>query len=110
MSLYQHFLGYYMFKSKTLKDEFSPEGMCKAAMYALLVKEELQSWPEQSTRQRYWLAITEAKKRCQCQWMRETLEEGFSKWHADRISSNLKNENHVVPPDYESELMKKAPL
>ncbi|XP_035544734.1 nudix hydrolase 16, mitochondrial-like [Juglans regia] len=105
-----HFLGYYIFKSKTLQDEFSPEGMCKAAMYALLVTEELQSWPEQSTRQRHWLTIPEAKKRCQYQWMRETLEEGFSKWHADRISSNLKKENHVVSPDSESELMKKAPV
>lgn len=47
-----HFLGDYKFKSKTLQDEYSPEGLCKAAMFALLVKEELDSWPEQSRRER----------------------------------------------------------
>ncbi|KAJ7949364.1 Nudix hydrolase 16, mitochondrial [Quillaja saponaria] len=38
-------LGYYDFRSKTHQDEYSPEGLCKAAMFALFVKEELQSWP-----------------------------------------------------------------
>ncbi|XP_047942672.1 nudix hydrolase 16, mitochondrial-like [Salvia hispanica] len=50
-----HFLGCYSFKSKTLQDEYSPEGLCRAAMYALHVKEELDSWPEKSHRQRSWL-------------------------------------------------------
>ncbi|KAG8375178.1 hypothetical protein BUALT_Bualt10G0073300 [Buddleja alternifolia] len=47
-----HFLGCYPFKSKTLQDEYSPEGLCRAAMYALQVKEELECWPEQSHRER----------------------------------------------------------
>ncbi|KAI3865541.1 hypothetical protein MKW92_046413 [Papaver armeniacum] len=55
-------LGHYKFKSKTHQDEFSPEGLCKAAMFALLVKEQLNSWPEQSTRVRTWLTIPEAAK------------------------------------------------
>nr|GMC86009.1 nudix hydrolase 16, mitochondrial-like [Ipomoea batatas] len=76
-----HFLGYYLFKSKTLQDEFSPEGLCKASMFALLVKEELESWPEQSLRQRSWLTIPEAIECCRHPWMREALEEGFLKWH-----------------------------
>ncbi|CAA2952356.1 nudix hydrolase 16, mitochondrial-like [Olea europaea subsp. europaea] len=76
-----HFLGFYAFRSKKLKDEFSPEGLCKAAMYALLVKEELESWPEKSLRQRSWLKIPEAIQFCKHSWMREALEEGFSKWY-----------------------------
>ncbi|GFS44321.1 nudix hydrolase homolog 16 [Actinidia rufa] len=75
-----HFLGYYKFTSKTHQDESSPEGLFKAARYALLVKDELQSWTEQSTWQRTWLTIPEA------------LEEGFSKWHADGLTSTIKDD------------------
>ncbi|PSS34992.1 Nudix hydrolase [Actinidia chinensis var. chinensis] len=71
-----HFLGYYKFTSKTLQDESSPEGLFKAARYALLVKDVLQSWTEQRT----WLTIPEA------------LEEGFSKWHADGLTSTIKDD------------------
>uniref|UniRef100_A0A5B7A7L8 Nudix hydrolase domain-containing protein n=1 Tax=Davidia involucrata TaxID=16924 RepID=A0A5B7A7L8_DAVIN len=92
-----HFLGYYLFKSKTLQDDLSPEGLCKAAMFALLVKEELKSWPEQSTRQRSWLTIPEAIGCCRHSWMREALEEGFSKWQADGMMSTVKENNeHIV--------------
>ncbi|CAO2831602.1 unnamed protein product [Amaranthus hypochondriacus] len=79
-------VGYYDFKSKTLQDDYSPEGLCKAAMFALLVKEELEYWPEQSTRERKWLTITEALECCRHPWMREALQEGFMKWHANRIA------------------------
>ncbi|GLT81054.1 hypothetical protein SLA2020_524620 [Shorea laevis] len=78
------FLGYYHFKSKTHQDEFSPEGLCKAAMFALFVKEELESWPEMSTRTRTWLTVPEAMDRCRHSWMRDALENGFSKWYAER--------------------------
>nr|XP_023899048.1 nudix hydrolase 16, mitochondrial-like [Quercus suber] len=78
------FLGYYPFKSKTHQDEFYPEGSCKAAMFALLVKEELESWPEQSTRNRTWLIVPEALDRCWHPWMRDALENGFSKWPAGK--------------------------
>ncbi|XP_057978786.1 nudix hydrolase 16, mitochondrial [Malania oleifera] len=81
------FLGIYQFKSKTHQDEFSPEGLCKAAIFALLVKEELDSWPEQSTRTRSWLSIPEAVERCRHPWMREALADGFSKWHAENMIS-----------------------
>ncbi|EXB38302.1 Nudix hydrolase 16 [Morus notabilis] len=94
---FQHFLGYYCFKSKTLQDEFCPEGLCKAAMFVLLVKEELQFWPEQSTRQRSWLTIPEAMERCRHQWMRKALEEGFLKWQEDQMmATSPKEENHLV--------------
>ncbi|KAJ4720402.1 Nudix hydrolase 16, mitochondrial-like protein [Melia azedarach] len=78
-------LGHYQFKSKTHQDEFSPEGLCKAAMFALFVNEELESWPEQSTRQRSWLTIPDAVESCRHPWMREALEDGFCKWHAERL-------------------------
>ncbi|PPS15382.1 hypothetical protein GOBAR_AA05210 [Gossypium barbadense] len=71
------FIGDYNFKSKTHEDEFSPEGLCKAAMFALLVKEELNSWPEQSTRIRSWLTISQAIQNCRHAWMKEALEYGF---------------------------------
>lgn len=93
-----HFLGHYLFKSKTLQDEFSPEGKCKAAMFALLVKEELPHWPEQSTRERSWLTIPEAAKSCRHEWMKNALEESFSKWHADCMSNTPKEENHLNSP------------
>uniref|UniRef100_A0A5B7CEV1 Nudix hydrolase domain-containing protein n=1 Tax=Davidia involucrata TaxID=16924 RepID=A0A5B7CEV1_DAVIN len=79
------FLGYYHFKSKTHQDEYSPEGLCKAAMFALLVKEQLESWPEQSTRSRRWLTIPEADENCRHPWMRKALLEGFAKWHDEKM-------------------------
>lgn len=90
-------LGCYNFKSKTLQDEFSPEGLCKAAMFALLVKEELQCWPEQNTRTRSWLTIPEALDCCRHPWMRQALEEGFMKWHADRTTSMADEEEDSAP-------------
>ncbi|CAN6209678.1 unnamed protein product [Urochloa humidicola] len=67
-------LGFYDFKSK------QPEGMCRAAVFALHVKEELASWPEQSTRQRSWLTVPEAAERSRHPWMQEALVTGFSAW------------------------------
>ena len=59
-------------------------------MFALLVKEELESWPEQDHRQRSWLTVPEASECSRHAWMREALEEGFSKWHADGMISTIK--------------------
>ncbi|KAL6530546.1 Nudix hydrolase 16, mitochondrial [Orobanche minor] len=87
--LVKHFLGCFSFKSKTLQDEYSPEGLCRAAMYALHVKEELDCWPEKSQRKRSWLTIPEAVKCCRHAWMHEALEKGFSKWCADGTNSTL---------------------
>ncbi|PKI50847.1 hypothetical protein CRG98_028754 [Punica granatum] len=82
-------IGHYEFKSKTLQDEESPEGWCKAVMFALLVKEELQSWPEQNTRHRTWLTIPEAIKCCRHPWMRQALEQGFSKRHTGVVEVGI---------------------
>ncbi|CAA6673486.1 unnamed protein product [Spirodela intermedia] len=75
-------LGHYYFKSRTHKDEFCPDGSCNAAMFPLLVKEELSTWPEQGTRQRKWLTVPEALEQCRHSWMKEALATGFSRWHA----------------------------
>ncbi|XP_020549325.1 nudix hydrolase 16, mitochondrial isoform X2 [Sesamum indicum] len=85
----KHFLGCYPFKSKTLQDEYSPEGLCRAAMYALHVKEELDSWPEKSRRERSWLTVPEAIESCRHAWMRDALEKGFSNWYADGMIPTL---------------------
>ncbi|KAH7522883.1 hypothetical protein JRO89_XSUnG0090100 [Xanthoceras sorbifolium] len=74
-----------------VRGDIMSEGLCKAAMYALLVKEELDSWPEQSTRQRSWLTIPEAVESCRHPWMREALEEGFLKWHEDHMITTSEN-------------------
>ncbi|CAA2986373.1 nudix hydrolase 16, mitochondrial-like [Olea europaea subsp. europaea] len=52
-------------------------------MYALLVKEELESWPEKSHRQRSWLTIPKAIDCCRHAWMRVTLEKGFQNWYSE---------------------------
>ncbi|EOA22315.1 hypothetical protein CARUB_v10002916mg, partial [Capsella rubella] len=78
-------IGEYEFKSKSHQNEFSPDGVCKAPIYALYVKEELDSWPEQELRTRTWLEIPEALENCRHAWMKCALEEGFfCKWHQDK--------------------------
>lgn len=54
-------------------------------MFALFVKEELDSWPEQSRRVRSWVTIPEAVECCRHSWMREALENAFKKWTADAM-------------------------
>ncbi|KAG4947345.1 Nudix hydrolase 16, mitochondrial [Glycine soja] len=83
------FLGHYEFRSKTHQDEFSPEGLCKAAMFALFVKEELELWPEQSTRNRRWLDVSEALGSLRHAWMRDALE-CFCKWQEDKLANGTK--------------------
>ncbi|KAJ6804803.1 putative nudix hydrolase 16, mitochondrial [Iris pallida] len=95
----KEFLGHYDFRSKSHQDEFSPEGLCKAAMFALHVKEELDSWPEQSTRNRKWLTIPEAAKLCRYPWMREALFK-FSDYHDGADIDG----NGVTTPDDEGVL------
>lgn len=82
---FQDLLGHYDFRSKTHQGEYCPEGLCKAAMFALLVKEELVSWPEESIRNRSWLTIPEAVESCRYPWMREALVHGFLKWHSEKM-------------------------
>ncbi|KAL6639050.1 hypothetical protein ACP70R_022780 [Stipagrostis hirtigluma subsp. patula] len=73
-------LGFYDFKSRKHQDEFSPEGMCRAAVFALHVKEELAFWPEKNTRQRSWLTVPEAVEQSRHPWVQDALVTGFSVW------------------------------
>ncbi|KAM7265515.1 hypothetical protein ACFE04_003198 [Oxalis oulophora] len=82
-------IGTYNFKSKTHKDEFCPQGLCRSSMFPLNVKEELESWPEQSIRSRKWLRVPEALENCRHAWMKEALE----KWLAD-MTTERASENH----------------
>ncbi|XP_039033974.1 nudix hydrolase 18, mitochondrial-like isoform X1 [Hibiscus syriacus] len=43
-------------------------------MFPLLVKEELDLWPEQNLRQRTWMNVKEARDVCQHWWMKEALD------------------------------------
>jgi len=53
-------------------------------MFALFVKEELDLWPEQNTRNRSWLDVSEALDSLRHEWMRDALER-FCKWHEEKF-------------------------
>lgn len=61
-------LGKWFFKSKT--NETYYEGY----MFPLLVKEQLDFWPEKDIRQRSWVSVSRAKEVCQQPWMKEALD------------------------------------
>lgn len=61
-------LGKWYFKSKS-RGTYN-EGY----MFPLLVKEQLESWPEKDARQRTWMSVKEAKEVCQHGWMNEALD------------------------------------
>ncbi|KAK6154123.1 hypothetical protein DH2020_013762 [Rehmannia glutinosa] len=64
----EHKLGKWNFKSKN--NETCYEGH----MFPLLVKEQLEFWPEKDVRQRIWISVREARKVCSYWWMKEALE------------------------------------
>ncbi|VFQ95046.1 unnamed protein product [Cuscuta campestris] len=47
---------------------------CEGHMFPLLVKEELDCWPEKNIRQRLWISIGEAREVCEKGWMVEAVE------------------------------------
>ncbi|KAI3824325.1 hypothetical protein L1987_05783 [Smallanthus sonchifolius] len=61
-------LGKWHFKSKGNKKSY--EGY----MFPLLVKEQLDLWPEKNIRQRVWVSVPKAKEVCQQSWMKEALD------------------------------------
>jgi len=61
-------LGPYVFQSKS-------NGVCKAFMYIMRVKEELDEWPEREARKRGWYSVEEAVKLCKWDWMKTALNE-----------------------------------
>ncbi|XP_071706439.1 nudix hydrolase 21, chloroplastic-like [Rutidosis leptorrhynchoides] len=61
-------LGRWCFKSK------GNDAYYEGHMFPLLVKEQLDQWPEKAIRQRYWVSASKAKESCQYSWMREALD------------------------------------
>nr|GMD56371.1 nudix hydrolase 18, mitochondrial-like [Ipomoea batatas] len=47
---------------------------CEGHMFPMLVKEQLDCWPEKKIRQRHWISIGEAREVCEAGWMMEALE------------------------------------
>ncbi|ONK78118.1 uncharacterized protein A4U43_C02F14540 [Asparagus officinalis] len=94
----KEYLDDYEFRSKSHQDELSPEGWCKASMFALYVDEELESWPEQETRERKWLTIQEAAQLCRHSWMKDALFK-FAEYYdnADNNDSNITTEDDSIP-------------
>lgn len=43
-------------------------------MFPLLVKGQLDFWPEKDIRQRHWVTVPKAKEVCQYSWMKEALD------------------------------------
>ncbi|XP_044488744.1 nudix hydrolase 17, mitochondrial-like [Mangifera indica] len=43
-------------------------------MFPLLVKEQLELWPEKDVRQRFWMSAGEAREACRHWWMKEALD------------------------------------
>ncbi|XP_044478701.1 nudix hydrolase 4-like [Mangifera indica] len=64
----EHELGKWNFKSK------SHDTYYEGFMFSLLVKEQLEIWPEKNLRKRTWMSVAEARKACQYVWMKEALD------------------------------------
>ncbi|CAK8579779.1 unnamed protein product [Lathyrus sativus] len=61
-------LGKWSYKSK--RQDAVHEGY----MFSLLVKKQLENWPEKNFRQRIWMSVSEAKEVCPHTWMKEALD------------------------------------
>lgn len=89
----QHKLGKWNFESKN--NDTSYEGH----MFPLLVKEQLEFWPEKDVRQRIWISVREARRVCQYWWMKEALEV-----LVDRLVNEAKTENGLISQSRKSNL------
>ncbi|KAG4999373.1 hypothetical protein GLYMA_08G055800v4 [Glycine max] len=61
-------LGKWFYKSKR------QDTMHEGYMFPLLVKKQLENWPEKNIRKRTWMTIDEAKQACPHPWMKEALD------------------------------------
>ncbi|KAA8547694.1 hypothetical protein F0562_004123 [Nyssa sinensis] len=80
-------LGQWKFKSR--RHDVFYEGH----MFPLLVKKQLEFWPEKDIRQRVWMSVSEAKEACQHGWMKEALEK-----LEQRLRSPRQHEEREVGP------------
>ncbi|CAK9168303.1 unnamed protein product [Ilex paraguariensis] len=80
-------LGKWNFQSK------SNDAYYEGCMFPLLVKEQLDLWPEKDIRQRVWMSVPEAREVCQHWWMKEALE-----ILVHRLTSPQQHDEKVVGP------------
>ncbi|KAF7822197.1 nudix hydrolase 18, mitochondrial-like [Senna tora] len=71
-------LGKWSYKSK--RQPIVHEGY----MFPLLVKQQLEDWPEKNIRKRRWMTVAEAKDACPHAWMKEALDVLVSRQTQDR--------------------------
>ncbi|XP_068665236.1 nudix hydrolase 13, mitochondrial-like [Aristolochia californica] len=90
-------LGVWEFRSKSKENRCGREGYCKGYMFAMEVTEELDYWPEQGSRERRWLSISDAIKLCRYDWMREALEVFQEKVCCKYEKHQLREDSMVVP-------------
>ncbi|KAE9597476.1 hypothetical protein Lal_00029850 [Lupinus albus] len=66
-------LGKWLYKSKR------QDSLHEGYMFSLLVKKQLENWPEKNIRNRRWMSVAEAKEVCPYTWMKEALDVLVSK-------------------------------
>ncbi|XP_059448485.1 nudix hydrolase 17, mitochondrial-like [Corylus avellana] len=63
-------------------------GTCyEGHMFPLLVKEQLDPWPEKNVRRRLWMTAAEAREVCQHWWMKEALDIFVERQHQKEVIS-----------------------
>ena len=79
------FLGEFCFSSrkKGKEGKKGPQASCIAQVYVMHVTEEMEVWPEQTTRHRSWCHPREAIAKCKHEWMRDALRRWGGKFHPE---------------------------
>lgn len=60
----------------------------ESCMFPLLVKQQLEHWPEENFRTRRWVTVEEAKELCNVGWMREALDALICRQMQANVTSN----------------------
>ena len=69
------YVGEFTFKSrKKAALNGGKKATCLARVFVMNVTEEMEAWPEQSTRQRRWCTPTHAVASCKHEWMRDAIK------------------------------------
>ncbi|XP_047320989.1 nudix hydrolase 18, mitochondrial-like [Impatiens glandulifera] len=85
-------LGRWRYKSK------SQEKYHEGYMFSLLVKEQLDVWPEKNARRRVWMTVNEAREKCPHSWMIEALDVFESQiGYLGRQQQDEQNSNDPAP-------------
>ncbi|XP_047335721.1 nudix hydrolase 18, mitochondrial-like [Impatiens glandulifera] len=90
IGIVQNKLGKWKFKSK------SHDGSYVAYMFPLLVKDQLDLWPEKEIRRRAWMGVPEAREACHYTWMKEALDS-----LACRLVPSTQQQQEIIEEDDE---------